>query len=781
MTDIVERRKPERRNKALVQRIQMLMQSTIESIYILGDQGNVIEANEAFCKHLGYSQTELLQLSVFDFEARLTADEVRANIKKLLNNPARFESLHRRKDGSLVNAEITASGVKLNGGRYLFCLCHDITARKVVESKLKKSERHLREAQSIAHIGSWDYDLVTLQLMWTEELYRIYGVSPETFVPSPESLISLIHPDDQPAMRAWIEACTLGQEPPALEFKCEWPDGQIRYIEGQGALSTECDGEFIRISGTAQDITERKQVELKVKVSEIRYRTLFEQTADYVLVLEPSDEGHPIIVDANEAAFKKFGYSRSEMIGKPVTLLDREARSEELVVESVRMLRAGKLVYFEVEHVCKDGSLFWADVAVKGVTIGGKHLFYSVERDITDRKQIEIALAESMRKLEEKELAKTRFFAAAGHDLRQPLAAAGLFIDALKFTELTPRQSKLVEQLDDSMTTFGGLLNTLLNISKLESGTIKPEYTPINVIEVFNWLERNFVPMAGEKQIGFRLYFSLREKLVVLSDIGLLNSILMNLVSNAIKFTSKGAVLISARKRGSDVLFQVWDTGMGIPDENIERIFDEFYQANNAQRDRVKGLGLGLAIARRSITLLGSKITCRSRIGRGSVFEFRLPLCNTTRETEQQADTKVVQEEVIDEAFARGKHFIVVEDDVLVAQAMTDVLEGMGGEVTCFDSAEDALRHTSIEHADYYIIDYRLGGALNGMQFLNLLRQKLGKPVSAVLLTGDTSTQFIREAENCNCPVLYKPVNTARLISTLSAQKTRLTDRLTAR
>ncbi len=771
MTDTIERRQPELKDKTLVRRMQMLMQSTTEGIHILDDQGNLIEANDAFCRHLGYSHTELLQLSVFDIEAKLTAAEVRTNIKQLVDGSAKFESVHRRKDGTLVDVEVTVSGVELDGQKCLFCLSHNITERKRVELALKHSERHLKEAQSIAHIGSWDYEPATNQLAWTGEMYRIYGVSPETFTPTAENFINLIHPDDRAAMQAWIEACTSGQKPSALEFRCVWPDGQIRYIEGQGGLSMNDNRELVHISGTAQDITERRHAELRLEESEARHRTLFEQTLDYVLVLEPGDKGYPVIIDANEAAFAKFGYSRTELLGKPITFLNREEVSIKAISERMHLLQMDKQAHFEVEHICKDNATFWADVAVKCVTIGGKELFYSVERDISDRKHIELALAESMRKLEEKEQAKSRFFAAAGHDLRQPLAAANLFIDALKFTEPTDRQDKIIQQLDSAMSTFSGLLDALLNVSKLESGVIKPEYTLIRVANVIKWLGQNFAPMAKQKQLGLRLYFPIKDELVIHSDNGLLNSILMNLVSNAIKFTTKGAVLISARRRGSEVLFQVWDTGMGVPAKRIGRIFDEFYQVDNPQRDRTDGLGLGLFIAKRSIALLGGQITCRSRVGRGSVFEFRLPLDGISGEMAQQSDSVASQNELINNSFVRGKRFVVVEDDVLVKQALIVLLEGMGGEVRCFRRAEEALRHANAGRADYYIVDYMLGGTLNGIQFLNLLRQKLGKTINAVLVTGDTSADFIREAANYDWPVLYKPINTSKLISSLSAQQ----------
>ncbi len=359
-------------------------------------------------------------------------------------------------------------------------------------------------------------------------------------------------------------------------------------------------------------------------------------------------------------------------------------------------------------------------------TVSGISHLLLIIHDVSERVEAKRALTDSMRQLEDKELAKTRFLAAAGHDLRQPVAAANLFIDALKLTEPTSRQEAIIQRLDQSMSTFNGLLDALLNVSKLDAGMIVPEPAPIHVAELFNWLEHNFAPTAGEKQLRFRLYFPVREDFAVHSDVGLVKSVLMNLVSNAIRFTSKGSIMISARPRGNTVLFQVWDSGIGIAEDHLGRIFDEFYQVDNPQRDRTSGLGLGLSIAKRALSLLGGKIRCRSRLGHGSVFEFSLPLVSAVH-TNQPSLTASAQAGVINETFAQGKRFILVEDDTLVAQAMINWLEGMGGDVICFHKAEDALRHAHVDHADYYIADYMLGGTLNGIQFLNLLRQKAGQ------------------------------------------------------
>lgn len=429
----------------------------------------------------------------------------------------------------------------------------------------------------------------------------------------------------------------------------------------------------------------------------------------------------------------------------------------------------GKNSQFELKWPGKEGREICSHIRLTAERdLSGKVIsVLGVGRDITE-------LNEYRAELTRKELAKSRFLAAAGHDLRQPLAAANLFIDALKLTGPTLRQAEMIRHLDQAMGTFNGLLDALLNISKLDAEIIKPEYTRIEVSELFQWLEQNLEPLAAEKQLAFKLHFPLSGALVVRSDMGLIKSVLMNIVSNAIKFTAKGGILVGARRRGSEVLIQVWDTGTGISAEHIEHIFDEFYQVDNPQRDRTSGLGLGLSIAKRALTLLGAKILCRSQVGRGSVFEFRLPLEEFHGETAQLPAPAAAQTGLNPETFVRGKHFIVVEDDMLVAQAITSLLRDMGGKVDCFHSAEEALRYEAAGHADYYIADYMLGGGLNGVQFLKLLRQKLGKPICAILVSGDTSPAFIREVANFDWPILHKPANIAELIARLGEQQRRI-------
>jgi len=390
-------------------------------------------------------------------------------------------------------------------------------------------------------------------------------------------------------------------------------------------------------------------------------------------------------------------------------------------------------------------------------------------QDVTERKRAEQLLARSMQQLEEKELAKSRFLAAAGHDLRQPLAAANIFINTLMFSNPSREQKEIIQNLEQVMQNFHQLLDSLLNISKLDAGVIKPEYILIDVVDIFKRIEQNFSPIAVEKGLRFSFYFPMNQTLTIQTDMSLICSVLMNLVSNAIKHTSRGGVLISARVRGGDVLFQVWDTGIGIMQKDIGKIYDEFFQVNNPQRDSSIGLGLGLSIAKRALALLGGEFECRSRPGHGAVFGFRLPLHQGQQGLQQPVSHSSHIGHDSQMAFVEGKRFMVVEDDAMVGKAICAALAMMHGESICFSSAEGALLHTTEKTVDYYIVDYMLSGKMNGIALLNQLRQLQGRPIHAVLITGDTSPEFVRSMTSCKWPIRHKPVTISELISSLGS------------
>lgn len=222
-------------------------------------------------------------------------------------------------------------------------------------------------------------------------------------------------------------------------------------------------------------------------------------------------------------------------------------------------------------------------------------------------------------------LAKTRFLAAASHDLRQPIQAINLFQDALSRTALTGDQQRISDYLSQSAQSLGELLNALLDLTKLDTGAILAKPRLIDVQELFSRMDTEFSPLATAKSLRFKVRCPSGAPVIV-ADGELLQSLLRNLLGNALKYTEQGGILVAMRRRGEQAILQVWDTGIGIVPAHRDTIFDEYFQVANPERDKAKGLGLGLAIANRQAKLLSTEILCRSRPGQGSVFEFRLPL-----------------------------------------------------------------------------------------------------------------------------------------------------------
>ncbi|HLP97804.1 MAG TPA: PAS domain S-box protein [Sideroxyarcus sp.] len=541
-------------------------------------------------------------------------------------------------------------------------------------------------------------------------------------------------------------------------------DGSIFPVEVR-LVVLELDHEKV-VMALASDISERQHAEAALQESEARYRSFAERLPLGIAVLQDG-----LIKYVNHATTELIGYSTDELMGKPFPhLIHEDDRAGMLDLHRRRMQGEDVEGRFPVRIIRKDGAVRQWELHTSTTDWAGKRSSLAILVDITERNAMEEALRNSLRQLEEKGLAKTRFLAAAGHDLRQPVAAANLFVDALRLAATDTRQKELIERLAQSMGIFSNLLERLLDISKFDAGLIKPQFVTFNLAELFNWLEQSFANLAQEKGLSFRLHFPMNKLVIVRTDVGLLQSVVMNLVSNALKFTTSGGILVSARLRNDKVILQVWDTGSGINDADLPYIFDEFYQANNPQRSREGGLGLGLSICRRAISLLGATVTCRSRSGHGSVFEFCLPLHGKPHEQGHLTPINA-PDEVANEQLVKGKRVVVVEDDALVAHGMLDLMQGMGATVLRFRNAEEALHHSEIAAADFFIVDYALGGKLSGIQFLETLQQRQPAPIRAVVVTGETSSQFIHNTADCPWPVLHKPVNYAKLTAGLCASR----------
>ncbi|MGQ0526056.1 MAG: ATP-binding protein, partial [Betaproteobacteria bacterium] len=380
-----------------------------------------------------------------------------------------------------------------------------------------------------------------------------------------------------------------------------------------------------------------------------------------------------------------------------------------------------------------------------------------LEQKVTERTR-ELALANS---------AKSRFLAVASHDLRQPMHALGLFIAQLQAKPQSIEQRRLVDRIHESAQAMGALLDSLLDISRLDAGTVTPEPVNFPLDRLFSKMRDEFEPLAHQNGLVLRVVDT---EVWVRSDPMLLGRIIQNLVSNAVRYTRNGGVLIGCRRRGTTVRIDVLDTGTGIPDAERENVFREFYQLANPDHDRSKGLGLGLAIVERLARLLDHRLEMATRVGRGSRFSVIL--------TRGEVRATSPQREALETGVPRGTLVALIDDDALAREAMCGLMSSWGCEVVAVASAAEAGLKLA-EHRrmpDLIVSDYRLAGSDTGLQAIAQLRRAFGADISAFMITGDTGADVMRAIESAGLHALTKPVAPLRLRALVSQLlKARLT------
>ena len=369
---------------------------------------------------------------------------------------------------------------------------------------------------------------------------------------------------------------------------------------------------------------------------------------------------------------------------------------------------------------------------------------------------------EARRDAESASRAKTQFFAAASHDLRQPLHAMGLFAEALRQRSHDPEVASLVNSINESVDALEGLFSELLDITRIDTGGVDVNPAPVGMRELFGRLRLHFEPVAFEK--GLMLSFA-GERHVAQADPVLLERVLRNLVSNAIRYTEDGGVLVSCRAWRGGLRLQVWDSGIGISEASLPRIFDEFYQAHSnrpLEPHHRKGLGLGLAIVKRLTELMGSPVAVRSRVGKGTVFSMEVPVGRLARRVDGIGSDGVPAGKAPLGLTLQGRFIVVVEDEAAVREGLVVLLQAWGAQVSAFDTV-DAVRawlaDPQAQPPDLLLVDYRLPQGTTGIEALTALRRRWSpRPLPAIVITGSSLGGHEDEAVVHDFHLLIKPV-----------------------
>jgi two-component system CheB/CheR fusion protein len=381
--------------------------------------------------------------------------------------------------------------------------------------------------------------------------------------------------------------------------------------------------------------------------------------------------------------------------------------------------------------------------------------------DITERKRAAKLIDDAKKEAELATVAKSRFLAVASHDLRQPLQTLALLQGLLSKKVQGEKAQQLVARLDETLSAMTGMLNTLLDINQIESGVVKPEMSRFALDGLLDQLRDEFSYLAQAKKLDLRVVGC---GLVIESDRRLLEQLLRNLISNALKYTKRGKILFGCRRRGGTVSIQVLDTGIGIADVELKAIFDEYHQVDNAARERSRGLGLGLSIVQRLSVLLDHQIEVHSVFGRGSSFavEIKLPTSTIPTPAHRHVSPQVP-------AVHRNGKILIVEDDPEVRVLLGLLLDEDGQHTHSAEDGPAALKliKSGAFKPDLVLTDYNLPHEMDGLLLAGKLRKMLGTALPVIILTGDISTETLRDVAGHGCVQFNKPVKVHELLAAI--------------
>ncbi len=581
-----------------------------------------------------------------------------------------------------------------------------------IKEQAEKNERELNEAQKLSQTGSWVFDPVSQQPVWSDEMFRIWGLNPDLGAPAYLDHKKYIHTDD---WNTFDKAVSLAVEkgiPYDLVLRICRPDGEQRIINTICQPTVDESGNVVGLRGTILDITHRRTIEQKLKDSEKRLQSILDNSPSLIYMLDL--EGKFII--ANHKLEKVLKVKKENLIGKTRKKIMPKEIAESHWANDINVINKKSAIIFEESNLEHDGVHYYYSVKFpifdsenKVVAVCG------ISSDVTERKRAELELLQAKEKAEEGDKLKTAFIQNMSHEIRTPLNAimgfSSLLLANVNNHEKLERFANIIKIRSNDLLD---IINDILDISKIESGSLSVSHDKCKLNELFSELE----VMFGEQQNRthtkhISLIFEIDNRLgstSIITDNGKLKQILINLVSNALKFTEEGQVKCSCRLNDNKILFIVSDTGIGIPQDKLSYIFERFAQLDSLPHKNLSGTGLGLPIVKGLVHLLNGEVWVDSEVNKGSSFSFTIDY----NISEPQAVSKNSKPDTINIA-EEQKTILIVEDDFYNSEYIKEVLSGFNFNIICAGTARDAIKFATELPIDLILMDVRLPD-LNGYE-----------------------------------------------------------------
>lgn len=617
----------------------------------------------------------------------------------------------------------------------------EVEERKLAQEELWHSQQALEKAHEIARLGTWEYDVVNNDIVWSDEVYRIFGVEIETFDNTFDSFIGLIHPDDREYVQGEIKTSMDNKKPFSIDYRIVLAGGEIRYVHEEAEDISDEKGKPIRRIGTVQDITERKEAE-----KEIASLAKFPSENPFP-VMQISASGKILYAnDASQPILNVWGLEGGRLLSTMKSFIAgvyEEGKSREVEVEQ------GEQTF-----------------SISFIPVKESDYVYAYGLDVTGRKNAEMSLLEAKKIAESATRAKSEFLANMSHEIRTPMTSIIGMAELLSESDLTDKEKDYVERLKGSGDSLLSIINDILDLSKIESGRIDLEEIEFNVAEEIEKIISIYGVLAHDK--GIRLIKDISSDVQVnrRGDPTRLRQVLVNLIGNAIKFTDEGEIRVNFERSPDDemAIFTITDSGTGISEDKLETIFDEFSQADTSTTRTYGGTGLGLTISRKLVELMGGGISVESEVGKGAAFCFSVRMkAGSAKISDNKKETKAD-----DGGVERPLNILLVDDSEDNRLLIKTFMKGSQHSLDMAENGEEAFEKFMEKRYDLLLMDMQMP-VMDGYEATKIIRRwEEDKNIKETPIIAFTAHALKEEVERCldaGCTDhLAKPVKKKDLI-----------------
>jgi PAS domain S-box-containing protein len=767
VNDITEKKRIADALKESQEKFRIIAEKTTDVIWLMDLSGKSIFVSPSVEKFTGFTMDEYLNQSIDDrfatqsatYAKKVLSSEIEHSVKKyvqLKDYSFKLELEYICKDGGTKWGELLCAPYFENNEKLIGIhgVTRDITESKIIKKALTESEVRYRTLVENSHdlIQSVDVDgrFIFVNQKWLNVLGYQQAQVPDL------NLFQIVHQDSVSHCEKYFQKLLNGENIPHLEVAFVASDGRPVFLEGNAAPRM-LNGKGIAIQAFFHDVTKRKQVDEALQQSVKKYKELIDGMSETVWVIDLNGD----LVDFNKAAAQVLGYSAAELFSMGLYGID-SLLTKKILLSFIDSILDEKLRVFETCHTSKSGRVFPVEVCASLVTYQGKQAVLNIARDITDRKKAADELILAKERAEESDRLKSAFLANMSHEIRTPMNGILGFASLLNEPVLSQEdQIKYVGIIEKSGQRMLNILNDLIDISKIESGQMEVVVSETVINEQIEYIHTFFKPEIDRKGIRFLLKNTLsKEESTVRTDREKVYAILTNLLKNAVKYTNHGTIELGLVKMGEYIKFYVTDTGIGIPKDKQESVFERFVQTKDAKTHDCEGAGLGLAITKAYVEMLGGEIWVKSNKGFGSTFFFTLPI---NAEHGKEDVSVVGLNNPIEEPLLKKLKILIVDDDEisrLLVSIMVNQFSNNIIETACGEKAIDICRNNP--DIDLIFMDIRIPG-LNGYETTAQIRQ-FNKDVIIVAqtafgLAGDREKSL---QAGCNDHI-SKPINKAKL------------------